>query len=293
MLERARTTWSIALALLVGCTPTPSEVAGTGVDAESGGTSGTTTGDPPNATTEGSATGASADGTGSEGTTMALDGGSGSTTTGEPATTSSSSEGSGSSSSGDEGDDEDDRGGSTTTGEPVDCHPLLAEVLVDAMMGNNNKQWVRIYNPCDAEIELDAYVLAWGGDDYMLGQHALQGSLSPGDCWVVGGPNSSNDNANPVWDQNQDFSPDMQLGGKTADAVALFLGAPADVMLDTVPLDAVIYGDSNDNGLLDANGDTPEPHVGNTGEGESIRRTALGPEWEVAQSPTPNECPAL
>ena len=291
MLERARTTWSIALALLVGCTPTPSEVAGTGVDAESGGTSGTTTGDPPNATTEGSATGASADGTGSEGTTMALDGGSGSTTTGEPATTSSSSEGS--SSSGDAGDDEDDRGGSTTTGEPVDCHPLLAEVLVDAMMGNNNKQWVRIYNPCDAEIELDAYVLAWGGDDYMLGQHALQGSLSPGDCWVVGGPNSSNDNANPVWDQNQDFSPDMQLGGKTADAVALFLGAPADVMLDTVPLDAVIYGDSNDNGLLDANGDTPEPHVGNTGEGESIRRTALGPEWEVAQSPTPNECPAL
>jgi hypothetical protein len=222
---------------------------------------------------------------------MPLDGGSStSTSTGEPVTTSSSSEGTGSS-SGEGGD----RGGSstTTTGEPDECHPVLAEVLFDAQGPNGNKQWVRLYNPCDAEVDLEPYTLAWGGSDYTHGQHELTGSLAPGDCWVVGGPDSSNDNANPVWDQNEDFSPDMELAGATADGVALFRLEPDDIMSDTVPLDAVIYGDANDSDLLDAEGNTPEPHVGNVMMRESIRRTGLDPAWEVADPPTPNECPAL
>jgi hypothetical protein len=242
-------------------------------------TAASSTGAPPGDTTEGAATVASVDGTSSGDaptTTMPLDG---------TSTTSASSDDPGSSSSGD---------GDTTTGEPGGCHPILAEVLFDAIGMNHRKQWVRIYNPCDVEIELaGAYVLAWGGPDYTHGQLELVGAIDPGECRVVGGPDSNNDNGNPVWGQNQDFSPDLQLGGDPADGVALFVGTAADVMSDTVPVDAVIYGVSNGNGLLDANGDTPAPHVGDVAMGQSIRRTSLAPAWEVAPSPTPNECPAL
>jgi hypothetical protein len=283
VLARARTTWCLAGTLLAGCTPTPPEVSSTGLETSDAGSTGdASTGVPPGPTSEGSATMASADGTATgDGTStgMPLDDG---TSTGEP-TTNGSSEGTVGSSEGD-----------STTGEPGECHPILAEVLHDAVGGNNNKQWVRLYNPCDAEIELaDAYVLAYGGESYTIGQFELDGAIDPGECRVVGGPDSSNDNANPVWGQNVDFGPDLQLGGQVADGVALFVGTAADVMADTVPVDAVIYGDANESGLLDAEGAMPEPHVGNVGPGQSIRRTALAAEWEMAESPTPNECPEL
>lgn len=286
VLARARTTWCLAGILLAGCTPTPPEVSTTGLETnDAGSTADASTGVPPGTTSEGSATMASVEGTASTGdgtsTGMPLDDG---TTTGEPPTTSGSSEGMSSSSE-----------GGTTTGDPGECHPILAEVLYDPMGGNDDdKQWVKLYNPCDAEIELsNAYVLAYGGDDYTYGQYELTGSIDPGECRLVGGPDSNNDNANPVWGQNVDFMPDLQVSGQVADGVALFLGGAGDVMADTVPLDAVIYGGANESGLLDAEGGMPEPHVGDAGSLDSIRRTGLAAEWEIAATPTPNECPAL
>ena len=55
----------------------------------------------------------------------------------------------------------------------------------------------------------------------------------------------------------------------------------------------MIYGGSNTNALLDADGNTPDPHVGDAPQGQSIRRTELGPAWVIEPSPTPNDCPAL
>jgi hypothetical protein len=278
VLAHARITWSLVGTLLAGCTPTPPEVSSSGPETDDAGSTGdASTGVSP--TSEGSATVASAEtGTGDGTSTgMPLDG----TSTGAP-TTSGSTEGTEGSSS------------SSTTGEPGQCHPILAEVLYDAAGNNNNKQWVKLFNPCDAEIELaGAYVLAYGGQSYTHGQFTLDGAIDPGECRVVGGPDSSNDNGNPVWDQNVDFSPDLQVSADPAGGVALFVGTAADVMEDTVPVDAVIYGVSNGYGLVDANGDTPEPHVGEVEQAQSIRRTSLDAEWEVAASPTPNECPAF
>jgi hypothetical protein len=281
VLSHARITWCLAGTLLTGCTPTPPEVSSTGLETDDAGSTDDAASTGVSSTSEGSATVASVDGTGTgEGTStgMPLDG----TSTGEP-TTSGSTDGTDGSSS------------SSTTGEPGECHPILAEVLYDPMGGNDDdKQWVKLYNPCDAEIELSgAYVLGYGGDDYTYGRLELTGSIDPGACRLVGGPDSSNDNANPVWGQNEDFVPDLQLSGQVADGVALFLGGAEDVMADTVPLDAVIYGVVNESGLLDAEDGMPEPHVGDAGSLDSIRRTSLDAEWEVAASPTPNDCPAL
>jgi hypothetical protein len=289
---RERTIRSLAVALLLaGCTPTPPEVTTGLSDDPPSGTSGSSTDTPTGPTTDGSATVASMDGTATSSggtteasaTTLPLD--DSGTTTGEPSSTS------------DPSGSPTTEGGmetSATTGEPADCHPLLVEVLFDAQGTNGSKQWVRLYNPCAVEIELaDAYSLGWGGPDYTYGQLDLVGAIDAGDCRVVGGPEASNDNGNPVWDQAIDFNDDMQVGGDVADGVALFLGVEADITADTVPVDAVIYGIDNDSNLLDANGDTPSPHVGNTGQGESIRRTALAPTWIVEPSPMPNACPML
>jgi hypothetical protein len=108
---------------------------------------------------------------------------------------------------------------------------------------------------------------------------------------VVGGPQAGNENGNPVYDQVADFSPDLEASGLDADGVALFVGAPQDIAVDTVPVDAVIYGTTNSSGLLDSNGDTPEPHVGDAPPLQSLRRTALEPEWIVESDPMPNDCP--
>jgi len=263
------------MALLGGCAPTPDEVVETGVtDDPTSSTAGSSTG-LGGSTTDGSATVASADGTGtsSEGTTLLLDG----TTT----TTEGSSSGEPMESSG------------TTTGGIPDCHPILAELLYDPDMGDNNKEWLRLYNPCAVEIVLDDYSLGWGGIDYTdTGVKNLVGSVGPGECFVVGGELSNPANADPVLDQESDFHNDIQNGPDPADGMALFFGEAASITSATIPVDAVIYGMNNSSNLLDAEGNVPAPHVGDAAERQSIRRTTRTT-WEIASIPTPNDCPAL
>jgi hypothetical protein len=280
------------MALLGGCTPTPGEVADTGLSGDPpSSTSESSTANPPGSTTEGSATVASADGTGTSGssdegpaTTMPVDG-TGTGTTSEPSTTSGSSEGPGSST--------ESSGPGTTTGDPADCHPLLAEVLYDPTGGNGGNQWIRLYNPCRDDVELTGYSLGWGGNDYAAQGGDLSGTISAGECFLVGGPTSNASSYDPVFDLVLDFSADLPSSGTDADGVALFADVEASIAADTVPVDAVIYGETNTNALLDAEGDTPAPHVGDAPQGQSIRRTELAPTWDIEPAPTPNDCPAL
>lgn len=276
------------MALCGGCTPTPDEVAETGLSGEPPTSTSESTADPPTSTstTEGSATGASADGTGSssgssdEGptTTMPVDG---------TDTTSSASEGTGSSS----GVGTESSG--TTTGGTADCHPLLAEVLYDPSGGNGGNQWIRLYNPCPDDVELTGYSLGWGGNDYAGQGGDLSGTIAAGECFLLGGPMSNDSSYLPVFDLVLDFSADLPSSGADADGIALFADVEANITADTIPLDAVIYGALNTNGLLDSAGDTPDPHVGDAPQGQSIRRTALDSSWEIEPSPAPNDCPAL
>jgi len=213
-------------------------------------------------------------------TTLALD-------EGELSTTSNTSSESGSSSSSATSSD-----GTTTTGEPPDCHPLLVEIFYDTQAAEDMEQWIKLYNACDEDVDLGFYSLGWGGADYTFGTLDLTGSLAMGDCFIVGGPMSISDNAFPTLDQSEDFDPDLQKSGGYADGVALFLGMAAGIQLDTIPVDAVIYGGENFYGLLDANGDSPAPHVGDAGDTDSIRRTSeMPPTWIIESSPMPDLCP--
>ncbi len=177
------------------------------------------------------------------------------------------------------------------SGGQADCHPLLAEVYYDTQSGENMEQWVKLYNPCENQIDMGEYSLGWGGANYTIGRMDLEGTVGSDDCFIVGGPLSISDNSFPMLDLALDFNPDLEKSGGTADGVALFLGEAEDIMVATVPIDAVIYGGGNASNLLDSEGNTPAPHVGDAPDGDSIRRTAATATWIIENTPMPGLCP--
>ncbi|MCP4662152.1 MAG: hypothetical protein GY856_42660 [bacterium] len=60
------------------------------------------------------------------------------------------------------------------------------------------------------------------------------------------------------------------------------------VTASTVPIDAVVYGSNNNNGLIDETGSANPPEVGDAPGGSSIERTNLAGSWQIQSSPTPN-----
>ncbi|MCR9163748.1 MAG: phospholipase D-like domain-containing protein [Nannocystaceae bacterium] len=162
---------------------------------------------------------------------------------------------------------------------PGECGVRIIEVLYDAPSSDGGKEYVKLHNTCDDAVSLDAMSLGWGGGSYTRGSVDLSGSISAGACLVVGGPDAGLD---------VDFSPNLQNSGVVADGVALFDMPQAAVDFTTVPTDAVIYGVLNDDGLMDPQGNRPEPHVGDADPGESLQRTAAG--WAIG-TPSPASCP--
>jgi hypothetical protein len=183
---------------------------------------------------------------------------------------------------------------------PGPVHPLLVEVYYDRAgggpTGDNEYQWVKLYNPTGAAIDLSTYALGWGGANYAFGTLQLSGTIEADGCFVVGGPLSSEDNGNPVYDQAEDLDPNLGRGVDGASGVALFDITADAIEADTVPIDAVIYsnisGTANTNGLMDETGETGEVNITGVGENQSIRRLDKTIKlWERNFEPTPNECP--
>jgi hypothetical protein len=56
-----------------------------------------------------------------------------------------------------------------------------------------------------------------------------------------------------------------------------------------VPIDAVVYGGTNSNQLIDETGMAPEPDVGDLPNGTSILLVSEGM-WVAQPNPTPTEC---
>ncbi len=173
--------------------------------------------------------------------------------------------------------------------EPASARLMLAEVYYDHPGTDDGFEWVRIYNGTAQAVDLSGYSLGMGGTDYTTGRYALSGVVGPGQCFVVGGPGSVPDNGAPVYSQVLDFSPDLQNSDTTADGVALFAVPASQVAKTTVPVDAVIYGAQNTNGLLDASGGPGPVHVGDAPAGQSLLRAGVD-QWVLAPTPTPNAC---
>ncbi len=168
---------------------------------------------------------------------------------------------------------------------------VLSEVLYDVSGADNGFEWVELFNSGEAAVDLSGFSLGAGGTSYTTTVAQLSGIIAPGATFVVGGPTASTANANPVFDLVLNFSPDLQNSGTAADGVALFDVAAAQVTAVTVPIDAVLYGPVNSNGLIDETGAANPPEVGDVGAGMSIERIDLAGTWVAQAAPTPNATP--
>jgi beta-lactamase superfamily II metal-dependent hydrolase len=171
---------------------------------------------------------------------------------------------------------------------------VLSEVLYDADGADGGLEWVEILNTGSWAIDLAKrrVSLGWGGSSYTTGGLTLdQGVIQPCATFVAGGPTSSAANGAPAFDLVADLAPDLQNGATPADGVALFNLPYGFVTASTVPIDAVVYGTSNDNCLLDETGACSPPEVADAPEGSSVERLDAGGAWQVQAAPTPNQTP--
>ena len=165
---------------------------------------------------------------------------------------------------------------------------VLSEVLYDVSSGDDGFEWVEIFNSGSSAVDLAGWSLGNGGTNYTTSLVQLSGSIASGATFVVGGPTSGANNANPVFDQVVNFNPDFQNSGSVGDGVALFNVPAAQVTASTVPFDAVVYGPNNTNQLIDETGTANAPEVGDAGAGSSIERVDLAGAWQIQNTPTPN-----
>ena len=193
---------------------------------------------------------------------------------------------------------------SSSTG-PTDCRPLIVEVVANPLAGDDDlHQWVKLYNPCNAAIDFDAetWSLGWSGGPteegtYAFGGVDLEGSIAAGGCYLVGGEMSVEANGNPVYDFDVDFAPSLRLAEAPAMTVpgvglALFDVDENGVDANTIPIDAVVYGENNDNDLIDETGaPVAAPHVAVAPEGGSIQRTSVDATWETSTELAAGTCP--
>ncbi|MCP4655737.1 MAG: hypothetical protein GY856_09995, partial [bacterium] len=165
---------------------------------------------------------------------------------------------------------------------------ILTEVMYDPSGSDSGLEWFELYNTTDQAIDLDDVCVGNGGGDYTSSLVTLSGTIAAEETLVVGGPTSSANNGNPTFDLEDDFYPDFQNSGTTADGVALFNVSCASVTSSTVPIDAVVYGVSNSNGLIDETGSASSPEVGDAPGGSTIERLTIAGTWQIQSSPTPN-----
>jgi len=168
---------------------------------------------------------------------------------------------------------------------------ILAQVFYDANGTDDGLEWVQLYNGTGSAIDLSGYSIGWGGSNYAYGTVQLTGTVPAFSCFIVGGPTSSGDNGSPTFDQAVNFDPDIQNSGSTADGVALFDVIATAVTASTVPIDAVIYGGSNGNDLLDETGQAGAVDVGDAPSGSGLLRDS--PTTWAATAIAPANCPAF
>jgi fibronectin type 3 domain-containing protein len=165
---------------------------------------------------------------------------------------------------------------------------LLSEVLYDVDGSDDGFEWVELFNAGTQAVNLSNYSLGNGGSDYTYSKVQLSGTIQPGATFVVGGPSRSAANGNPSYNLTANFNPDFQNSGTDADGVALFHVRASQITPSTVPVDAVVYGPRNGNGLIDETGHARSPEVGDVSAGWSIERTSLAGAWRTQSSPSPN-----
>ena len=164
----------------------------------------------------------------------------------------------------------------------------IVEVMYDPIgSGDDQHEWIKIYNPNCFTVDLSEYRVAYGGTSFIEGLQ-LSGEILANECLVIGGPVSDSTNGFPIYNIAEDFiNTGLQNSGTTADGVALYFG---EVIPSNNPVDVVIYGISNDNNLPGTDGQPASVNVGDAPSGTSIVK--VSGVWQInSLGTTPGICP--
>jgi hypothetical protein len=136
---------------------------------------------------------------------------------------------------------------------------VLSEVYFDSPGVDDGLEWIELRNETGVAIDLGGYSIGAGRTSYGTSKVPLLGTIPPNGCFVVGCTTQDGDS---VCTQKFNFSPDLPNGTSdtTHQAVGFALfDVPITGLETRVPIDAVLCGESNPAGLLDASGVVATP----------------------------------
>jgi hypothetical protein len=152
----------------------------------------------------------------------------------------------------------------------------ITEIYYSAPGNDGSLQWVEITNRGDTFVDLANYAIGSGSDDYTATTMQLSGILAPGGCYVTTAAFAPAIAAPPV-------APSTGVG--------LFFAQAADIDGQSLPIDAVVFGSANAQGLLGPDGATVTALSAETVEGESlIRVSESSSAFQIETSPSPGQC---
>ncbi len=109
---------------------------------------------------------------------------------------------------------------------------VIAEVFLNPAGSDDGKEWVKLYNGTDSEINLSGYSLK-----HNAGTYDLSGTIAAGACFVAGGLTSDSTNGSPTYNLEKIFDPNLQNGNNTkAKHLNLYNG--------NTKIDSITYGQS-------------------------------------------------
>lgn len=125
---------------------------------------------------------------------------------------------------------------------------VISEIMFDAGKpggGEEDRQWVELFNGTASDIDLSTYSIAWGKNAWTENTVQLSGTILAGDTFIIGGEYTGPLNGSPVYNQLYDFEKNIQKGNKNEmNGVALFDVPVAGVTATQLPYYAVIFGKS-------------------------------------------------
>lgn len=149
---------------------------------------------------------------------------------------------------------------------------------------SSDDQWIEIANLSNTAIDLSKFSIGAGRTDYMTTRVPLHVTVPAKGCVVVGGPHRVAGQL--PYTEAIDFTPDLGVAQSEANGVALFEGPADQIEAQSVPYDALVYGEDN-NQLIDWTGELAQVVAAAPANGTYVR-TSL--QWRTQTVGTPGIC---
>jgi hypothetical protein len=172
---------------------------------------------------------------------------------------------------------------------------VISEIHFNPTGGDDDRQWIELYNGTGGAVNLSTYSLGWGRTSYATNVLQLAGIVPDGATWVVGGTTSDARNGFPVLNDPVELAANLGSGFNlfNTEGVGLFDVTAANITSILAPIHSVTYGWSFATTVLPGESGAPAVPVfrmdldGNSPAGSSIEYMG-GNAWRLRATPEPN-----